>query len=179
MGGQSILIRTRLGPEAMARSLVREVKAIDANLAAGEVIGIETMVDRRTWSQRAAVTVLAAFGGMALLLAGIGLYGVMSYSVSQSRRELGLRMALGANPSNLLRIVVSRGLGLALAGAAAGAGIALVLTRLMGDLLYKVDPRDPAAFASAGVVMILTALAASFLPALRAARTDPVTALRN
>jgi putative ABC transport system permease protein len=88
-------------------------------------------------------------------------------------------MALGANPSHLLRIVVSRGLGLALAGAAAGAGIALALTRLMGDLLYKVDPRDPAAFGSAGVVMILTALAASFLPALRAARTDPVTALRN
>jgi predicted permease len=179
IGGQNILIRTRLGPESMARALTREVKSIDANLAAGEVIGMQTMVDRRTWSQRAAVTVLAIFGGMALLLAGIGLYGVMAYSVSQSRRELGLRMALGANAADLLRIVVSHGLSLTVAGAAVGAAIALLLTRLMGDLLYKVDPRDPASFGMALVVMVLTAFMASLVPGMRAARTDPVRALRD
>ena len=178
-GGQNILIRTRLGPESMARALTREIKSIDANLAIGEVIPVETMVDRRTWSQRAAVTVLAIFSGMALLLAAIGLYGVMSYSVSQSRRELGLRMALGADAAELLRIVVSHGLTLTAAGAAAGAAIALLLTRLMGDLLYKVNPRDPASFGWAAAVMIVVALMASLVPGLRAARTDPVRALRD
>ena len=179
IGGPNILIRTQLGPQFMARALTKEVKSIDANLAIGEVIGMQTMVDRRTWSQRAAVSVLAIFGSMALLLAGIGLYGVMSYSVSQSRRELGLRMALGADAASLLRIVVSHGLSLTVAGAVAGSAIALLLTRLMGDLLYRVDPRDPVPFGMALIVMVLTALAASFVPGIRAARTDPLQALRD
>ncbi|SPF49817.1 membrane hypothetical protein [Candidatus Sulfopaludibacter sp. SbA4] len=163
----------------MANQLAREVKAIDANLAPGEVITMREQVDRRTWSQRAAVSLLAVFGGIALLLAGIGLYGVMSYAVSQSTRELGLRMALGAGASHLLRIVMSHGLGLTLAGIAAGAAVALGLTRLMGDLLYKVSPRDPESFAWAFLVMAIAAVAACFLPAWRATRTDPVRALRD
>ena len=116
---------------------------------------------------------------MALLLAAIGLYGVMSYAVSQSTRELGLRMALGADASNLLRLVLSRGLALTAGGVALGAAVALGLTRLLGSLLYKVSPHDPLAFGSAFVVMTITALAASFLPAWRASRTDPVRALRE
>jgi len=179
MGGPNLQIRTRRGPESMANQLAREVKAIDANLAPGEVITMREQVDRRTWSQRAAVSLLAVFGGIALLLAGIGLYGVMSYAVSQSTRELGLRMALGAGASHLLRIVMSHGLGLTLAGIAAGAAVALGLTRLMGDLLYKVSPRDPESFAWAFLVMAIAAVAACFLPAWRATRTDPVRALRD
>ncbi len=178
-GGQSFFVRTGLGPEKIAAALAREIKSIDQNLAAGEVITMREQVDRRSWSQRSAVTLLAIFSAIAVWLAGIGLYGVMSYAVSQSTRELGLRMALGAGASDLLRIVMSRGLGLTLGGIAVGAAVALGVTRLMGDLLYKVSPRDPIAFVSAFGVMTIAALAACFLPAWRATRTDPVRALRD
>jgi ABC-type antimicrobial peptide transport system permease subunit len=115
---------------------------------------------------------------MALFLAAIGLYAVMSYSVSQGTRELGLRMALGAGAGDLVRMVVSRGLRLTIAGICIGAIAALLLTRLMGNLLYKVSPRDPIAFGLALVVMITVAFIACFLPARRATRIDPVRALR-
>ncbi|HLK68003.1 MAG TPA: ABC transporter permease [Bryobacteraceae bacterium] len=179
MGGQNILIHTRLGTDAIANALVREIKAIDRNLAPGEVITMREQVSRRTWTQRAAVTLLAIFSGIALLLAGIGLYGVMSYSVSQSTRELGLRMALGADMAGLLRIVFARGLILASLGIGAGVLLALGLTRLMGDMLYKTNPRDPAPFVWAFVVMMAASCAAILVPAWRAAGTDPVRALRD
>jgi ABC-type antimicrobial peptide transport system permease subunit len=163
----------------MATALTREVHALDANLALYEVITLQEQLDRSTSPQQVAVTLVGVLGGLALLLAAIGLYGVMSYAVSQSRRELGLRMALGAGASNLLRLVMSRGLALTGGGVALGAAVALGLTRLLGNLLYKVSPRDPLAFGSAFVVMTITALAASFLPAWRATRTDPVRALRD
>jgi ABC-type antimicrobial peptide transport system permease subunit len=136
-------------------------------------------VDRMSWAQRAAVILLFIFGGLALVLAAIGLYGVMSYAVSQSSRELGLRMALGANPSDLLRLVMSRGFALTAGGILAGAAASLLLTRLMGDLLYKVSPRDPSAFAVAFLIMTIASLAACFLPAWRATRTDPLRSLRG
>src|SRR5260370_21340068 len=96
-------------PETMARALAREVHALDANLAPGEVITMQEQVDRTTSVQQMAVAFLGVFGGLALFLAAIGLYGVMSYTVSQSTRELGLRMALGASASDLLRLVMSQG----------------------------------------------------------------------
>src|SRR5207248_1489417 len=145
----------------------------------GEVITMREQVDRRTWSQRAAVTLLSLFGGIALFLSAVGLYGVMSFAVSQSARELGLRLALGANGTDLLRIVMSRGLRLTLSGVAVGAIAAFSLTRLMGDLLYKTNPRDPSSFARALIVMIFAAFAACLLPAWRAMRTDPLKALRD
>jgi len=179
LAGQNFHIRTRLGPRAVAGMVAREVKAIDANLASGELISMREQVDRRSWSQRAAVSLLGIFGSVALLLSAVGLYGVMSYAVSQSTRELGLRMALGASVPDLLRIVMAKAVGLSLAGIALGTAMALLLTRLMGDLLYKVSPRDPAAFAWAFLVMTVAACAASLFPALRATRTDPVRALRD
>jgi len=177
INGQNLNIRTSLGPDAVTKALVREIHALDANLAPGEVIAMQEQVDRTTAVQRVAVTMLGVFGGLALLLAAIGLYGVMSYTVSQRARELGLRMALGASTSNLLKLVLSHGLALTAGGVVLGAAAALGLTRLMGDLLYHVSPRDPLAFGSAFVVMAIAALAACFLPACRAARTDPVRAL--
>jgi ABC-type antimicrobial peptide transport system permease subunit len=116
---------------------------------------------------------------LSLLLAAIGLYAVMSYAVSQSTRELGLRMALGANPSDLLKQVISSALRLTAAGVILGAAAALASTRLLGNLLYHVSPRDPMAFGSAFVVMTIAATAASFLPAWRATRTDPARILRD
>jgi ABC-type antimicrobial peptide transport system permease subunit len=163
----------------MAAALAREVHALDADLALYEVITLQEQVDRSTSPQRVAVTLVGVLGGLALLLAAIGLYGVMSYAVSQSTRELGLRMALGAGPSNVLRLVLSRGLLLTTAGIIIGIALALLLTRLLGGLLYQVSPRDPLAFAAAFAVMTVASAAACFLPAWRAARVDPMAALRH
>ena len=174
----ALFVRTPQGPETMAPALIHEVHALDPALAPYEVITMQENVERSTTSQHVAVTLLSGFGALALLLAAIGLYGVMSYAVSQSRRELGLRMALGATPSHLLRLVMSRGVTLTAGGVALGAGAALLLTRLLGYLLYKVSPRDPLSFALAFAVMIVAALAASLVPAWRATKTDPVRALR-
>ena len=177
--GAGLYIRTPLSPETMASALMREVHALDGNLALFEVITLQEQVDRSTSPQMVALTLVGILGGLALLLAAIGLYGVMSYTVSQSTRELGLRMALGAGACNLLRLVLSRGLALTAGGVALGAAVALGLTRLLGSLLYKVSPRDPLAFGSAFVVMTIAALVACFLPAWRATRTDPARALRD
>jgi predicted permease len=172
-------IRTRLGPETLTPELAREVQALDPNLAPYGVITTQELIDRSTAAEQAAVTLLGIFCGLALLLAAIGLYGVMSYAVSQSNRELGLRMALGAGPSNLLRLVMSRGLALTAGGVVLGAAAALGLTRLIGNLLFKVSPRDPLTFGSAFAVMAIVSLVACILPAWRAARTDPARALRD
>jgi len=177
--GAGLYIRTPLSPEAMTKALTREVHALDGNLALFEVITLQEQLDRSTSPQMVAVTLVGVLGGLALLLAVIGLYGVMSYAVSQSTRELGLRMALGAGASNLLRLVLSRGLALTGGGVLLGAAVALGLTRLLGNLLYKVSPRDPLAFGSAFAVMTLASVAACFLPAWRATRTDPARALRS
>jgi len=174
-----LYIRTPLSPETVAAALTREVHALDPDLALFEVISLQEQLERSTSPQLVAVTLVGVLGALALLLSAIGLYGVMSYAVSQSTRELGLRMALGADASNLLRLVLSRGLTLMGGGVLLGVAVALGLTRLLGNLLYKVSPRDPLAFGSAFVVMTLAALAACFLPAWRATRTDPARILRD
>jgi ABC-type antimicrobial peptide transport system permease subunit len=178
-GGATLFVRAALAPDSVARLLAREIHALDANLSPGEVIAMREQVDRMSWTQRAAMTLLTIFGGLALVLAAVGLYGVISYTVSQSTRELGLRMALGAQASDLLRLVLSRGVVLTLAGVLLGAVAALSLTRLLGDLLYQTSPRDPLAFGTAFLVMTVAALAACFLPAWKAARIDPLRALRD
>jgi len=177
--GQTLEIRTSLAPEVMARALTGELKALDANLAPAEVITMREQVHRMTWSQRAAVILLMIFGGIALFLAAIGLYGVISYNVSQSTKELGLRIALGANSSDLMRFVISYGLALTSIGVVLGGATALGLTRLLGYLLYKVSPRDPLTFGSALAVMTIASLAACLIPAWRAMRIDPMRALRS
>jgi predicted permease len=177
--GGGLYLRTPLKPETMAAALGREVRALDGNLALYEVISLQEQLDRSTSAQKVAVTLLALLGALALLLAAIGLFGVMSYAVSQSSRELGLRKALGADSCELLRLVMARGLTLSGSGVLLGAGAALVLTRLLGNLLYQVSPRDPRAFGSALLVMTMASLAACFLPGWRAARTDPARVLRH
>ncbi|HWY97261.1 MAG TPA: ABC transporter permease, partial [Steroidobacteraceae bacterium] len=177
--GGVLNIRTTLSPQTMATQLAREVHALDANVAPSELITMQEQLERSTSPQMVAVTLVGVLGGLAVLLAIIGLYAVMTYAISQSTRELGLRMALGADASNLLRLVLSRGLALTGAGVLLGFVTALLLTRLLGNLLFKVSPRDPVAFASAFVVMTLAASAACFLPAWRATRTDPARILRD
>ncbi len=173
-----IHIRTTQPLQTIQTALIREVRALDPDLAVFEMTTLQEQVNRSTSHELVAVTLVVLFGGLALLLAGIGLYGVMSYSVSQSTRELGLRMALGASTSNVLRLVLFRGLLLTTTGIIIGTALALLLTRLLGNLLYQVSPRDPLAFAAAFAVMSLASAAACFLPAWRATRTDPIRALR-
>jgi macrolide transport system ATP-binding/permease protein len=173
-----IHIRTAQPVQAIQAALIREVRALDPNLALYEMITLQELANRTTSEQVVAVALVAPFGGLALLLASIGLYGVMSCTVSQSTRELGLRMALGAGTSNVLRLVLSRGLLLTSTGMIIGIALALILTRLLGNLLYQVSPRDPLAFAASFAVMALASAAACFLPARRATRTDPMRALR-
>jgi predicted permease len=177
--GNALLIRTRETPGAITNALAREVHALDPTLAPYAADRLQEQVDGRGYTQRLAATLLAIFGGMALFLAAIGLYGVMSYSVSQGTRELGVRMALGADAGSVLRLVLSRGLRLTTPGIVVGAIAALVFTRLMGNLLYKVSPRDPIAFGAALIVLIAVSLVACFLPARRATRIDPIRALRT
>jgi predicted permease len=175
----NLLIRTRETPAAIGSALAREVHALDPNLAPTAPFRVAEQVDRKGYTQRLAATLVAIFGAIALFLAAIGLYAVMSYSVSQSTRELGLRMALGAGVKDLLGMVMSHGLRLTAAGIVIGAIAALTLTRLMSTLLYKVSPRDPIAFGIALVVITIASLVACFLPAWRATRIDPVEALRE
>jgi len=172
-------VRTTQPLPAISAALVREVHALDANLALYEIITLQEQVNRATSSQMVAVTLVSILGGLALLLAAVGLYGVMSYAVAQSTRELGLRMALGADAGKLLRLVMSRGLRLTAGGILFGALAALVLTKLLTKLLYKVSPHDPLVFGSALAIMAITAVSACLLPGWRAARTDPARVLRD
>jgi len=175
----TLLIRTRETPGAIMNALAREVHALDPNLAPLLTERLQDQIDQIGYSQRLAVTLVALFGGMALFLAAIGLYAVMSYTVSQGTRELGLRMALGAGTKDLMRLVMSRGLLLTGSGVAIGVLAAFLVTRLMGNMLFKISPRDPLAFGSALAVIIIVSLVACFFPAWRATRIDPTQALRE
>jgi predicted permease len=174
----SLHIRTPLPPAALGQTLAREIHSLDANIAPGELITMREQVERTTASQRIAVTMLIMFGGLALGLAAVGLYGVMAATVAQSTRQLALRMALGADASHIRRFVLLRGLAMAAIGAALGAAIAFQTTRLLGYLLYQVNPRDFPTFVAAVTVVSIAALAACVAPVRRAVRTDPIEVLR-
>jgi predicted permease len=174
-----LLVRTRQDPSTLGPVLAREVRALDANVAPLGILTMQEQISRQTLTQQVAGRFLGIFGGLALLLATVGLYGVMSYTVSQSARELGLRVALGAAPSHLLRLVMSRGLALIGLGLAIGFAVALATTRLFGYLLWGVSPHDPLSFGSALAIIGIASMAACFLPAWRATRTDPLRALRD
>lgn len=174
-----LFIRTTQPLQSTMAAVLREVRALDPNLALYETITLQEQVNRAASAQLVAVTLVSTLGALALLLAAVGLYGVMSYAVAQSTRELGLRMALGADAANLLRLVMARGLRLTTGGVLLGAVAALVLTRLLGQLLYRVSPHDPVVFGSALALMTITAISACLLPAWRASRTDPARVLRD
>jgi putative ABC transport system permease protein len=158
-------LRTRQDTGTIATALAREIHALDPGLALYHVITMQEQMDRQTSPQHVAVVLMGAFGGMALMLAAIGLYGVISYAVSQSTRELALRAALGARAADVLRLVMSRGLTLTGAGLALGLVAGLGLSRLLGTLLYQVSPRDPLVFFSALLVMAVVSGAACLVPA--------------
>jgi predicted permease len=175
----TLVIRTSQPPGAVATALAHDVHALDGALGLSEVITLREYMNRSALAaQGIAVGLLSIFSGIALLLAAIGLYGIMSYAVSQSTHEFGLRMALGASPLNLLRLVMTHGLTLTAGGVVVGVIAGLLLTRLIAaSLLYNVN--HPLAFGLSFVVMMAASAAACFFPAWRATRIDPVRALRD
>jgi len=172
-------IRTTQAPQNTLAAVLGEVHALDPNLALYEMVTLQEQVNRATSPQLVAVALVSILGSWALLLAGVGLYGVMSYAVAQSTRELGLRMALGADAPNLVRLVLSKGLRLTAGGVIFGAVAALALTKFLRMLLFNVSPHDPRVFAAALGVMTVTTISACLLPAWRASRTDPARVLRD
>jgi predicted permease len=174
-----LFIRTSQGVGALAPALVREIHALDPTVAPYEILPMREQVARSTTPRRIAVILVGLLGCLALLLAAVGLYGMVSYSVSQSTRELGLRVALGAAPIRVMGFVLSWGLRLIGIGLLLGILVAAGTTRLFGDLLYRVSPLDPRSFAIAIVTLGVTALAACAVPALRAARLDAMRSLRS
>ncbi|MEP6769640.1 MAG: ABC transporter permease [Acidobacteriota bacterium] len=175
----TLLVATSGDPAAAAGPLRSAIQSVDPSVTVSEVQTMEHAVGEANAQPRFYLLLLATFAGAALILAAVGIYGVMSYVVSTRTHEMGIRMALGARRGHLLRLVVRQGMLVALMGAAAGVAGALALTRLMAGLLYKVPPTDFATFASVTGVLTAVALAATWIPARRATRIDPMTALRG
>jgi ABC-type antimicrobial peptide transport system permease subunit len=138
----------------------------------------EQVVAQSLWRQRLQGQVLGAFATLALLLAAVGLYGVISYAVVQRTHEIGIRMALGAEPVDVLRLVIRQGMGLTIVGLIVGVAVGSVVTRVLSDMLYGVSTRDPLTFVGAPALLLVVAFLACYIPARRATRIDPLTALR-
>jgi len=174
-----LAIRSAGDPADLVAAVRREVRAVDPDQPISDVRTMEEILGREVAPRRLQMTLLAGFAGLALLLASLGIYGVISYAVSQRTPEIGIRMALGARPRDVLGMVVGGGLRLAALGVGIGLAAALALTRVMASLLYGVSTTDPLTFVSIPLLLLAVALAASYLPARRALRVDPVAALRS
>jgi predicted permease len=172
------VVRTAAAPEAAAGSLRQALARLDPEQAAGDVRTFDQYIARSIATPRFTAILIGAFAGLALLLAGFGLYGVMAYSVVQRRREIGIRMALGAQAADVRSLVVSQAVRLGAAGLAMGLAGALAVTRVLDSLLFGVTASDPLTFAAVSAALITVLLLAAYLPARRATRVDPIVALR-
>ena len=174
----AVYVRTKSKPETLGPALRQQVQSVDPNLPLFGEQTMETLVSASLAQRRFAMQMVGMFGAVALLLAGIGIYGVMAYTVSQRRREIGIRMALGAQSRDVLGLVIRQGMTLTLIGMGIGLAASLALTRLMSSLLFSVSATDPLTFAVIALLLAGVALAACYLPARRAAKVDPMVALR-
>ena len=175
-----LIIRSRrTGSSGFLNEVSRAVWSVNPNLPLASVRTLEEVYRKSLARTSFTLVMLAIAGGMALLLGVIGIYGVISYSVLQRTREIGIRMALGSPQKSVTRLFVSHGLRLAAIGIACGLAAAAVCTRLMASLLFEVSPLDPLTFAGVPLMLVLAAALASYVPALRAALVDPVEALRT
>ena len=175
---ESILVRTTGSPALIAASIHAELRALDASLPVFDARTFDDVLKERADKQRGLSALFAAFGFVALLLASLGLYGVMAYAVARRTREMGVRLALGASPGQLTRLIVRDGLRLALIGVAVGCVVALPVAQVLGALVFGVQIADLTAFAATCALLVGVALTAALLPARRAARVDPMEALR-
>jgi len=174
----TIQMRTSGRPEPVISGVRAQIQQLDNNLAITGVQTIGEVMDQGLWAPRMGAALLGLFGGLALILAALGVYGVLSYSVNQQTREIGIRMAMGADRRNVLGLVIGQGLKLAAVGLAAGIVIALLLARQLSTLLFGVKAYDPLTFLSVATILMVVAFFACYIPALRATRVDPLTALR-
>jgi predicted permease len=174
----SLIVRTDGDPRGLISAVRREVAALDENLPPQNLQPLSETVSLASWSARTGAAVLGVFGLLGLVLAAIGIYGVMSYSVSRRTREIGLRMALGAGTRDVLKLIVGQGMGLTLIGALIGLLLAMAVTRLLASLVYGVTATDPVTFAGVVLFVIGIAALACYLPARRATKADPMNALR-
>jgi putative ABC transport system permease protein len=174
----SIAVRTSGSVSPLAPAFVSAVREIDPEVPVSDIRPMTEVLSISTAQRRLTMMLLGIFAAMALLLAAVGLYGVISYTVTQRTQEIGIRMALGAQRRDVLRMVVGQAMTLTALGVAIGAAGAFLLTRLMATLLFKVEPGDPATFAGVALLLAFVALVASYIPGLRATTVDPVVALR-
>jgi predicted permease len=175
----NLLVRTMGEPERAASAVRNAARSIDPGVGIFDVMPLTEYISASLFGQKTAAVMLAVLGVVALLLAATGLYSVTAYSVAQRTREIGLRMALGARPTDVLVLVVRRGMRLTLLGVAIGVAVALAVTRLAASLLVHVSATDPLVFIAASLFLAAVALAANYLPARRATRIDPIEALRS
>jgi putative ABC transport system permease protein len=174
----TVVVKTSTGDVSLTKSIVSAVHELDPSVPASEIRPMSEVMEISTAQRRLTMALLMIFSVVALLLASVGIYGVISYSVTQRTQEIGIRMALGAQRRDLLRMVVGNAMVLAVLGVALGAAGAFTLTRLMRKLLFNVEPQDPLTFIAVAVLVVCVAALASYVPGRRATRVDPVVALR-
>lgn len=177
-GEMFVTARTTGDPAALTNSIVEQVHALDGDIPVFDIATMQERVHDSLARQRFAMTMLGAFAAFAMILAAIGIYGVMSFLVTQGTSDIAIRMALGAQRGSILSLVMQQGMGLALIGITAGVLGALSLTHLMRGLLFNVSATDPVTFVGVAALLTAVTLAACYLPARRAMRVDPMVALR-
>ena len=174
-----LLVRSTMDTNTIAAAVRREVQAVDPAQPIYAVQGMSLVIENTVADKSMNTTLLSVFAGMSLLLALIGVYGVMSYTVAQHTREIGIRIALGAQPSTILKLIVGRGLVLVSIGVVIGVLASFALTRFIENMLFGVTPTDPLTFAMIVVLLGFVALLACLVPAARAMRVDPIVVLRH
>jgi putative ABC transport system permease protein len=175
----TLSVRTVADPRTLGEAIIRAVHDVDPQIAVTHVVTLEQARTESTTSPRVTASLLGIFGGLALVIAATGIGGIMALAVSQRVREIGIRIALGAQPSKILGMILGQGLLLAALGVGIGLVGALAVTGLVKSLLFEVTPTDPATFVGVAVVLVAAAIMASYLPARRAAAIDPIEALRT
>jgi predicted permease len=177
--GLTLAVRTTSDPHGAISAVIDAVHQVGPDIPVVDVLSMDDIIAKSLLSQRFILYLLASFAGLALLLAAVGIYGVLSYTVRRRVREIGIRMALGASSSDVLKMVVTDGMKPILIGVAIGLAAALALSRLIVSLIFNVRPTDPATFAAVAALLITVGIAANILPAYRATRIEPTRTLRE
>jgi predicted permease len=176
---QSVVIRAAGDPRSLIAAVRREIAALDENLPVKDLQPLTETIGIAFWPARAWSAALGFFGSLGLALATVGIYALISFSVARRTREIGLRVALGAEARDILKLIIKQGLGVTMVGIFIGLGLAVVLTRMLASWLYGVSATDPATFAGTALFLLFIALLACYLPARRATKVDPMTSLRS
>jgi putative ABC transport system permease protein len=174
----TVAVRTSGDPGSLAGAIRKEVLALDKDQPVTNVMTMDEIISRSVWQPRFYTILFGLFAALALVLAAVGIYGVMSYAVTQRTQEIGIRMALGARAFDVLKLIIRNGMTLITIGVVIGLGGAVALTRLLATLLFGVKPTDTLTFVTVSAVLIFVALLACYIPARRATKVDPLVALR-